>query len=364
MRRARRPAWRKSALKQVSQHPWITPEETIPMKSIALVLAIASVFVVTPGSADETPFLLEKKIPLGEVRGRIDHLAVDLRRNRLFVAELENDTVAVVDLDAAKVMRIISGLKRPQGLGYHPWTDTLYVANGGDGMVAVFQGDDYRAIARIPLGDDADNVRVDPTGNQVFVGYGAGALAIIDPISRNKIGEIKLKAHPESFQLDQASNRIFVNDPANQAIAVIDRAAGQQAASWATGNASNFPMALNDKAGHVVVAFRNPAQLAAFSMRDGAPAANVALCGDADDMFVDAKRERVYVSCGDGYLDVFDARANGYRRIGHIATVAGARTALFVPQLDLLFVAARAAPSEPASVWVFRPNRANEDSIP
>jgi DNA-binding beta-propeller fold protein YncE len=161
------------------------------MKPIALALAVASTLLVAPGWAEERPLLLlEKKIPLGEVRGRIDHLAIDLKRNRLFVAELENDTVAVVDLDAGKVMRVISDLKRPQGLGYHPWTDALYVANGGDGTVAVFQGDNYRAIARIPLGDDADNVRVDASGNQVFVGYGEGALAIIDPVSRNKVGEL------------------------------------------------------------------------------------------------------------------------------------------------------------------------------
>jgi len=334
------------------------------MKSIALTLALASTLVAAAAWAQETPLLLEKKIPLGEVRGRIDHLAVDLRRNRLFVAELENDTVGIVDLDAGKVMRVISGLKRPQGLGYHPWTDALYVANGGDGTVAVFQGDDYRPIARIAVGDDADNVRIEATGNQVLVGYGEGALAIIDPVSRNKVGEIKLKAHPESFQIGQTSNRIFVNDPANQAIAVIDRAAGQQVASWPTGNAGNFPMALNEKARHVVVAFRNPAKLGVFSMRDGEAFANVDLCGNADDMFMDLRRERVYVSCGDGYLDVFDARANAYRRIGHIATVAGARTSLFVPQLDHLFVAARATSSEPASTWVFRPNYANEVSVP
>jgi len=333
------------------------------MKSIALALALASILVAAPGRAQEAPLLLEKKIPLGEVRGRIDHLAIDLKRNRLFVAELENDTVGVVDLDAGKVTQVISGLGRPQGLGYHPWTDALYVANGGDGSVAVFQGDDYRPIARIPLGADADNVRVESSGNQVFVGYGDGALAIIDPVSRNKVAEIKLNAHPESFQLDQMSYRIFVNDPANQAIAVLDRSAGKQVTSWPTGSASNFPMALNEKAGHVVVAFRNPAGLAAFSMRDGAQVASVDLCGDADDMFIDAKREHIYVTCGEGYLDVFDTRENGYRRIGHIATVAGARTGLFVPQLDLMFVAARATPSEPASIWVFRPNYPREDSI-
>jgi DNA-binding beta-propeller fold protein YncE len=333
------------------------------MKLFTVALAITSTLLVSPGWAEEAPFLLERKIPLGEVRGRIDHLAVDLKRNRLFVAELENDTVAVIDLDANKVMQVISELKKPQGLGYHPPTDALYVANGGDGTAAIFGGEDYRALARIPLGDDADNVRVDTVGNRVFVAYGNGALAVIDPASRSKVADIKLKAHPESFQLDRSTNRIFVNDPANEAIVVVDRAAGKEVASWPTGNGTNFPMALNDGAGHVVVAFRNPAKLGAFSMRDGAPVANVDLCADADDMFVDAKRERLYVSCGDGYLDVFDTRENAYRRINHIATVSGARTSLFVPELDLLFIATRATSSEPAAIWLFRANYGNDESL-
>jgi len=334
------------------------------MKSFTAALAITSTLLVSPGWTDETLFLLERKIPLGEARGRIDHLAVDLVRKRLFVAELENGTVAVIDLDAYKVMQVISGLTKPQGLGYHPPTDALYVANGGDGTATIFRGDDYREIARIPLGADADNVRVDAMGNRVYVAYGHGALAVIDPSSRNHVADIELKAHPESFQLDRRANRIFVNDPANQAIVVIDLAAGKEVANWPTSSGTNFPMALNDRAGHVVVAFRNPAKLGAFSMQDGAPVANVDLCADADDMFMDAKRERVYVSCGDGHLDVFDTRENGYRRMNHIATIAGARTSLFVPELDVLFIAARATSSEPAAIWVFRPNYTNQESLP
>src|SRR5262249_48592021 len=134
-----------------------------------------------------------------------------------------------------------------------------------------------------------------------------------------------------------------------------DRGAGQEVARWPTANGTNFPMALNEKAGHVVVAFRNPPGLAAFSLGDGAPVVNVELCADADDAFVDEKRERVYVSCGDGYLDAFDARETAYRRIGHIVTTPGGRTALFVTEMDLLCVAARATSSEPAAIWVFRP---------
>jgi hypothetical protein len=119
---------------------------------------------------------------------------------------------------------------------------------------------------------------------------------------------------------------------------------------------------LNEKAGHVIVAFRNPTRLAAFSMSDGAPVANVELCADADDVFFDEKRELVYVSCGEGYLDVFDVRENAYRRIDRIATVPGARTSLLVSEWDLLFIAARATLSEPAAIWVFRPNYTKDES--
>jgi hypothetical protein len=90
-------------------------------------------------------------------------------------------------------------------------------------------------------------------------------------------------------------------------------------------------------------------------MRDGSPVATVDSCGDTDDLFFDAKRERVYLSCGDGYLDVFDAQGDAYRRSAHIPTISGARTSLFIPELDRLFVAARANPGEPAALWVFRP---------
>src|SRR5262249_50672409 len=137
------------------------------MKSFTAALAITSTLLVSPGCVEQTSFRLERKIPLSEVRGRLDPLAVDFGRNRLFVAELENDTVGVIDLDAYKVMQVISGLNKPQGLGYHPSTDTLYVANGGDGTAAIFRGDDYRGIARVLLGADADIVRGAAVGRSV-----------------------------------------------------------------------------------------------------------------------------------------------------------------------------------------------------
>jgi hypothetical protein len=171
--------------------------------------------------------------------------------------------------------------------------------------------------------------------------------------SRRKIGDVALTAHPESFQLERQSNRIYVNVPKEQAIVVVDRASGRRLANWQTGNASHFPLALNTASAHVLVVFRNPASLVAFAASSGTPVAKVETCGDADDMFVDDKRRRVYVSCGDGFLDVFDA--DPYKLVERIPTVKGARTSLLVPDIDRLFLAARATAEAPAAVWVFRP---------
>ena len=326
------------------------------MKSVILSFAVAGALFACGSRAEaQRPLMLEAKIPLGDVRGRIDHMAVDLGRRRLFVAELENDSVGVVDFGARKVVHIISDVKGPQGLGYRPSTDTLFVANGGDGSLRMFQGEEYRAVERIHLGDDADNVRVDAAANQVLVSYGNGVLAVIDAASRRKVGDIELTAHPESFQLDRRTNRIYVNDPAGQAVVVVDRATGKPAAIWKTGNGSNFPMALDEASNNVLVVFRNPAKLVAFAAPNGALVTSVETCMDADDMFVDAKRQRLYVSCGEGVLDVFNTAGGAYQRIARVGTVEGARTSLYVPDIDRLFVAARATPKEPAAILVYRP---------
>jgi YVTN family beta-propeller protein len=324
---------------------------------LAGVAALANAAGQASGQSTNTgPLELETKIPLGEVRGRIDHMAVDLKRQRLFVAELGNNSLGVIDLANRKMIPTITGLKEPQGVGYEPSTDTLYVANAGDGSVRLFEGGDYKTTGRIELGSDADNIRVDTAANRVIVGYGSGALAVIDPSTRSKVGDIPLKAHPEGFQIDPDTSHIFVNVPDARGIAVVDRVSQKQIAKWPlTDQGANFPMALDHVRRQVLVIFRAPAELGVFSMTDGKLIATPQTCGDADDLFIDARRSRVYVSCGAGFLDVLEANEAAYRRIARIPTVSGARTSLFVPEMDRLLVAVRASSAEPAAIWVFRP---------
>jgi hypothetical protein len=262
----------------------------------------------------------------------------------------------VVDLAAGKVMRRIEGLSEPQGVAYVPFADSVYVANGGDGSVRVLHGEDLAPVGAIELGSDADNVRVDAQRNRVLVGYGKGALAVIDPATRAKTADFRLKAHPESFQLDETGTQVFVNVPDAREIEVVDLAAGGYRSLPIQGPGSNFPMAIDGEAHRVLVAFRSPPSLMAFSSQDGSIIAKSEICGDSDDVFVDPRRRRAYVSCGEGFVDVIEQDGAGYRRLAQVPTESGARTSLFVPELDRLFVAVRAGSSEPAAIWVFHPS--------
>jgi hypothetical protein len=321
------------------------------------ILLAASLFwpAATAAQAASPPLILEAKIPLGQVSGRIDHLGIDLKRQRLLVAELGNNSLGVVDLAAGKVLRRITGLSEPQGVAYVPFADSVFVANAGDGSVRVLRGEDLTPIGRIELGDDADNVRVDTARKRVLVGYGKGALAVIDPVSLSKTADIRLRAHPEGFRIDETGTQVFVNVPDAHEIVVADLAAGSTRSLPTQGAGSNFPMAIDGEAHRILVVFRNPPTLMALFSQDGHVAAKIETCGDADDVFVDRKRHRVYVSCGEGVVDVLEPDEAGYRRLARVPTVSGARTSLFVPELDRLFVAVRAGFNELAAIWVFRP---------
>jgi YVTN family beta-propeller protein len=327
-------------------------------KLIALGSALLAMIALLArgASAAEPPLVLEAKIPLGAVKGRIDHLAIDLARQRLFVAELGNDSVGIIDLKAGTVIDRVTGLTEPQGVGYFPPTDTLYIANASDGSVHLYRGEDFAPRGRIDLGKDADNVRVDAAHARVWVGYGSGALAAIDGASSRKTIDISLKAHPESFRLDPAGETIFANVPDAGEIAIVDVAAKRQRSAIEThGDRGNFPMALDVDRGRILAVFRRPPKLVAYDMASGRPVASAETCGDADDVFLDAKRGRVYVSCGEGVVAVHKAQSD-YARLGHVPTARGARTSLWVPERDRLYVAIRATGAEPAAIWVFRPS--------
>ena len=261
----------------------------------------------------EPPLLLEQRIPLTDVSGRIDHMAVDLRRQRLFVAELGNGTIDIIDLTTGKVIHRIDGLREPQGIAYVAKADMLAVASAGDGSVRLFRGEDFTPSGTIGLGNDADNVRADSQTGNLVVGYGRGGLAVIDPQLRSVVSRTELPAHPEGFQLDPTSRRAFVNLPDAHQLIVVDMMAGKQVANWRVpGLRGNFPMALDDQGMLIATVFRSPARLVLLDYNSGIAKINLDTCGDADDIFFDSRRHRIYVSCGEGFVDVLEQGSTGY----------------------------------------------------
>ena len=330
-----------------------------PILAIGLIATIHLIIgsVGMPAAAATPPLSLEQTIPLANVAGRIDHMAIDLKGGRLFVAELGNNSVDVVDLQAGKVIHRIGGLNKPQGVAYLADQDQIVVANGGDGSVRFFRAGDLSSAGTVALGDDADNVRIDPNTGHIIVGYGEGGLAILDPTTRAKLGDIKLPGHPESFRLDPKADRVFTNVPDAGQIVVADLKSRKLVTAWKTpGFAANFPMALDHPGGRLAIVFRHPPKLALLDPATGAVTESLDSCADADDVFFDGKPQRLYVSCGDGTIDVVQRGPEGIRQASRITTFSGARTSLFVPELDRLFVAVRSGESgSEAAILVFRP---------
>jgi len=302
------------------------------------------------------PLRLEKTIELPDVQGRIDHMSVDVKGERLFVSALGNNTLEVVDLKLGKRAKTIGQLKEPQGVVYVPEAGRLYVANGNDGSVRIFDATSYAPLKTLAYGDDADNLRYDSAHKRIYVGYGSGALGEIDS-DGNKVADVKLDAHPESFQLETGSPLIYVNLPDSRKVAVVDRDKHTILATWKTDLAfANFPMALDESEHRLFVVTRMPARLLAFDTNTGKIIQKLPAVGDCDDVFYDKTRKRIYASGGDGGISVFQEEdADHYKESARIATVKGARTSFFSADLDRFFLAVRRQGAQSAAIEVFVP---------
>jgi DNA-binding beta-propeller fold protein YncE len=326
------------------------------MKKFLNILVIGLTALAVRAQAEESaPLRLVQTIPLTNVEGRIDHMAIDLKGQRLFVAALGNNTVEVLDLRAGNRIRSITGLHEPQGVGFIAEFNRIFVANGKSGACDVFDGSSFKLIKSVKFSDDADNVRYDAKAGRVYVGYGSGGLGIIDAATGDQLGEIKLEGHPESFQLEKFGTRIFVNIPTSQKIVVVNRETRTTIAVWPTAGATaNFPMALDEIQHRLFVGLRKPAKIIVFDTEAGKVVANLDSAGDADDIFYDSSRRRVYISGGEGFLSIFrQDDPDHYKPMTKVPTATGARTSLFVPELNRLYLAVPHRGTQRAEVRVY-----------
>ena len=318
-------------------------------------LTVASMADVRASAQEEKPLRLAQTIALPAVEGRIDHLAVDVQSQRLFLAALGANTLEVIDLKAGKVIHTVKGLHEPQGVAFIPEANAVYVANGGDGNCEAFAADSFAPLRGAKFSGDADNLRYDAGDKLLYVGFGDGAIGIFEALTGKIVGDIKLSAHPEAFALERTGARIFVNIPRAKQVAVIDRKKRAVVAQWPVTQATaNYPMALDESHHRLFIGCRKPARILVLDTGSGKTVTELECAGDTDDVFYDAKNKRVYVSGGEGFISVFaQLDADKYQQIAKIPTAPGARTSLFVPALGRLYLAVPHRGEQASEVRVF-----------
>ncbi len=304
------------------------------------------------------PMVLTEAIPLEGVKGRFDHFATSGKL--LFVSALGNNTVEVIGISSRTLEHTITGVPNPQGVVYAPEVNKLYVASN-KGKLYIYDGTSFELISSIDFQGDVDNLRYDPAKKRIYVGFGddeQAAIGTVDINTNQRLDETyKLGAHPESFQMETAGPHIYVNLPDTKQIAVIDRTTGT-IARWPLTIEHNFPMALDEADHRLFIATHEPARLAVFDTLSGKMIAQLPSVQDADDLYYDAGRKRIYMAGGEGFIYVFQQKTpDQYELLAKIPSALGARTAGYFGKgkknFDRFFLAVPARADHGAEIWIY-----------
>jgi DNA-binding beta-propeller fold protein YncE len=313
------------------------------------------------------PLRLVQTIPLPNVKGRLDHMDVDVKGKRLFVAGLENGTFEVVDLQAGKWVRSIPGFKKPQGALFVPDLNKLFLASGDDGMLRVFRGDTLELLDSIHLEPGPNRVVYEPKSKLVYVGYGGkdagkdfGEIGIIDARQDKHVGDITVVAHPSELLLDKSGTTLFAFSSIANRLQVIDTSKRQVVSTWAVTSDHPGDAAFDQAMSRLFIGTHTPAEMIVMDSKSGREVAHLPTPEGMDGVYFDAGRERVYVSGGRdlpvGFAYVYQQRdADHYETIGKIPTREGSGTSFWSPELGRYYVAAPMTSKDHAAILVYAP---------
>ena len=316
---------------------------------------------------DKAPLRLIQTITMPNVKGRLDHMDVDVEGKRLFVAGLENGSVEVIDLQAAKWVKSIPGFKKPQGIAYVKSLNKLFVASGDDGILRTFRGDTLELLDSIKLDLGPNRVAYDPQAQTLYVGYGGqdagkdyGEVGIIDGKTDKHLGDIKVDAHPSELLLDNSGATLFVFLPSMSKVQVIDTKKRQVVSTWTVSSQRPGDGALDDRTHRLFIGTRTPPEMVVMDSQSGKEVAHLPTVEGMDGVYFDAARRRVYISGGRGFDvgNIFAYQqldADHYETIGKIRTRPGAGTSFWSSELNRYYVAAPAHDQEGAAILVFEP---------
>jgi hypothetical protein len=330
-----------------------------------LTLVLAS--LVGLSAQDKEALHLVQTIPMANVKGRIDHMDVDVKGKRLFVAGLENGSLEVVDLQAGKWSKSIPGFKKTQGVAYVPSLNKVFVASGDDGMLRVFRGDTLDLLDAIKLDLGPNRVAYDPRTKLLYVGYGGkdagkdyGEVGIIDAKTDKHLGDVTVEAHPSELLLDQSGKTLFVFVSIASKLQVVDTRKREVVSTWPVSGQRNGDGAFDEKKHRLIIGTRTPPQMIVMDSQTGKEVANLPTVEGMDGVYFDPRLKRIYISGGRdydvGFIFVYQQKdADHYETIGKIPTKSGAGTSFWCPELNRYYVAAPGHDNEEAAILVFEP---------
>jgi hypothetical protein len=312
-----------------------------------MVKAITGFLVSALALAAAPPLKLVRSYPLAGVHGRLDHMAADVEGRRLFVAALGNNTVEVVELDSGRV-KTLHGFSKPQGICYVAARKRLFVANGDDGALTVISGATLEVELVVELKRGADLMDYDAGSGRLYVGHGGeeageeyGEIAIVDTRSLSEQGSLVTASHPGALLVEPGGKHLFASVPALDEVAVALPGKERVQSMWYAREFRRPASLAYDEAGkRLLVGTRNPPRVLVVNPWKAGWEAALPAPGMLDGLFFDAARRRLYATGGEGFVAVYQQRAaDRYEPLDRIPTRAGARTSLYVPEWNRLFVA-------------------------
>jgi DNA-binding beta-propeller fold protein YncE len=340
-------------------------------KCLAPAVAVLGLGVLafSANAQEKAPLHLVQTIPLPNVQGRFDHIAVDVEGERLFVAAVERNSIEVVDLAAGKWTRSLTGMKTPTEPVYAPELNKLFVVSRDDGLVRVFRGDSLELLDSLKLELGANRAFYDPARQILYVGYG-GHLAgfdycrvgLIDAGSDELVGDIVVNHELQSSQIlmDNATGKIFVAVPEHRRMDVFDAKNRRLVLTFPTGGEGG-DMALDQTHHRLFLAMRNaPQMMIVYDSESGQEVASLPAEGRMNGVYYDARNQRIYVTCGRGlpagFAFVYQQKdPDHYEFLAKVPTAPGAGTSYWVPALNRFYVAAPAGEKQPAAILIFEP---------
>jgi DNA-binding beta-propeller fold protein YncE len=314
----------------------------------SLVLGAPAIFPSDAVAADALRLL--GRTDLASYDGDFDHLAADIKGNRLFLAGEDGGTLEVFNLRTGAHVKTVQGMETPHAIHFEPERNRLIVSNSGNGGSKVLDGKSYAVLDTIKLAPGADVMSYDPSARQLwFVTGGKNAatrmpttvVSQVDANSGKALGEVSFDTDfTEGIVAEQHGPRVFINVAGKSEIAVLDKRTRKLLATWPMKEGeNNSQIDLDEKNQRLFVITRKPFKLVVINAQTGVSVASFDAPPRTNGMMFDRANRRIYAA-GDDYVGVFQqVDADHYEELTRIPSEKGAKTALLVPELRRLYVA-------------------------